>query len=62
MWWQQVTRKFDGDDGADDTFLVPDDGVITEAEAVAAARKAILSAQGLEDGALDAAQPWPTCT
>ena len=57
VWWQQVTRKFDGDDGADDTFLVPDDGVITEAEAVAAARKAILSAQGLEDGALDAAQP-----
>ena len=56
-WWQQVTRQFDGDDGADDTFLVPDDGVITEAEAVAAARKAILSAQGLEDGALDAAQP-----
>ena len=57
VWWQQLTRRFDGDDGADDTFLVPDGGVITEAEAVAAAREAILSAQGLEDGALDAAQP-----
>lgn len=57
VWWQQLTRRFDGDDGADDTFLVPDDGVITEAEAVAAAREAILSAQNLEDGALDAALP-----
>ena len=57
MWWQQVTRKFDGDDGADDTFLVPDDGVITEAEAVAAARAAILSAKELAPDALDAAQP-----
>ena len=56
-WWQQVTRQFDGDDGADDTFLVPDGSVISEAQAVAAARTAILSAQGLEDGALDAAQP-----
>lgn len=57
VWWQQLTRRFDGDDGADDTFLVPDDGVITEAEAVAAARKAILSARGLEEDALDAALP-----
>lgn len=57
VWWQQLTRRFDGDDGADETFLVPDDGVITEAEAVAAAREAILSAQNLEDGALDAALP-----
>lgn len=57
VWWQQVTRKFDGDDGADDTFLVPDDGVITEAEAVAAARAAILSAKELAPDALDAAQP-----
>ena len=57
VWWQQVTRQFDGDDGADDTFLVPDGGVITEAEAVAAAREAILSARGLEEDALDAALP-----
>lgn len=57
VWWQQLTRRFDGDDGADDTFLVPDDGVITEAEAVAAAREAILSARGLEEDALDAALP-----
>ena len=57
VWWQQLTRRFDGDDGADDTFLVPDGSVISEAQAVAAARTAILSAQGLEDGALDAAQP-----
>ena len=56
-WWQQVTRQFDDDDGADDTFLVPDDGVITEAEAVAAARAAILSAKELAPDALDAAQP-----
>lgn len=57
VWWQQLTRRFDGDDGADDTFLVPDGGVITEAEAVAAAREAILSARGLEEDALDAALP-----
>lgn len=57
VWWQQLTRQFDGDDGADDTFLVPDGGVITEAEAVAAAREAILSARGLEEDALDAALP-----
>lgn len=57
VWWQQVTRRFDGDDGADDTFLVPDDSVISEAEAVAAAREAILSARGLEEDALDAALP-----
>lgn len=57
VWWQQLTRRFDGDDGADDTFIVPDDSVISEAQAVTAAREAILSAQGLEDGALDAAQP-----
>ena len=57
VWWQQLTRRFDGDDGADDTFLVPDGGVITEAEAVAAAREAVLSAKELEEGALDAALP-----
>ena len=57
VWWQQLTRRFDGDDGADDTFLVPDDSVISEAQAVAAAREAILSARGLEEGALDAALP-----
>ena len=57
VWWQQLTRRFDGDDGADDTFLVPDDSVISEAQAVTAAREAILSARGLEEGALDAALP-----
>lgn len=57
VWWQQLTRRFDGDDGADDTFLVPDGGVISEAQAVTAAREAILSARGLEEGALDAALP-----
>ena len=36
---------------------MPDDGVITEAEAVAAARAAILSAKELAPDALDAAQP-----
>ena len=57
VWWQQLTRRFDGDDGADDTFIVPDDSVISEAQAVTAAREAILSARGLEEGALDAALP-----
>lgn len=57
VWWQQLTRRFNGDDGADDTFLVPDGSVISEAEAVAAAREAILSARGLEEDALDAALP-----
>lgn len=57
VWWQQVTRRFDGDDGADDTFIVPDDSVISEAQAVTAAREAILSARGLEEDALDAALP-----
>ena len=38
VWWQQLTRRFDGDDGADDTFIVPDDSVISEAQAVTAAR------------------------
>lgn len=57
VWWQQLTRRFDGDDGADDTFIVPDDSVISEAQAVTAAREAILSARGLEAGALDAALP-----
>ena len=57
VWWQQLTRRFDGDDGADDTFIVPDGSVISEAQAVTAARKAILSARGLEEDALDAALP-----
>ena len=57
VWWQQLTRRFDGDDGADDTFLVPDGSVISEAQAVAAAREAVLSAKELEEGALDAALP-----
>lgn len=57
VWWQQLTRRFDGDDGADDTFIVPDDSVISEAQAVTAAREAILSARGLEEDALDAALP-----
>lgn len=57
VWWQQLTRRFNGDDGADDTFLVPDGSVISEAQAVAAAREAILSAKELEEGALDAALP-----
>lgn len=63
VWWQQLTRRFDGDDGADDTFIVPDGSVISEAQAVTAAREAILSARGLEEGALDAgpARGRPLC-
>ena len=59
VWWQQLTRRFDGDDGADDTFLVPDGSVISEAQAVAAARAAVLSAKELEEARWTRPCPWP---
>lgn len=58
VWWQQLTRRFDGDDGADDTFIVPDGSVISEGAGRDRGKGRPSSRPGgLEEGALDAALP-----
>lgn len=52
-WWQQVTEQFYSDQGATDTLITPTNEVVSEAEAVAIARTAILEAYQLPPDALD---------
>jgi hypothetical protein len=57
VWWQQVTDQFYGDDGAPDTLVAPSGDVISEAEAIAIAKEAILAAWNFPQDALDKALP-----
>ena len=57
VWWQQVTEQFHGNQGALDTLIVPSKDVISEAEAVAIAKAAVLAAYELPADGLDSARP-----
>ena len=57
VWWQEVTRQFYGTQGSSDTFVTPNGTEPTEAEAIAIAKEAILSAYELPPDALDEIMP-----
>ncbi len=57
VWWQQVTEQFYGDLGNPDTLVTPSGDVISEAEAIAIAKEAILAAWDYPLDALDKALP-----
>ena len=44
VWWQQVTEQFHGDEGSPDTLITPARDVISEKEAVAIAKEAVMAA------------------
>ena len=53
VWWQQVTNQFYGAQDAPDTLVTPAADDVSEAEAVAIAKAAILEAYALPSNALD---------
>ena len=53
VWWQQITNLFCSAQGAPDTLIAPTADDISEAEAVAIAKAAILEAYALPSDALD---------
>ncbi len=57
VWWQQVTDQFYGKQGASDTLVTPNADVITQAEAIAIAKAAIMAAYGLPSDTLDKTLP-----
>ena len=56
VWWQQITEQFYGKAGAIDTLIVPTSDVISEAEAVAIGKAALLTAYELPADGLDKAR------
>lgn len=57
VWWQNVTNQIYGNQGAPDTLVTPSADVISEVEAVAVAKEAILEAWGYPSDKLDRALP-----
>lgn len=57
VWWQQVTNQFYSSVGNPDTLVTPNGKEPSEAEAIAIAKAAILSAYELSSDALDKALP-----
>lgn len=53
VWWQQVTEQLYSDQGAPDTLITPAEDVVSEAEAIAIAKAAILEAYKLSADALN---------
>lgn len=57
VWWNEVTGMFQDESGNPDTLIRPDGKELPEADAVAIAKAAILSAFDLPEDALDQARP-----
>ena len=53
VWWQQITNQFYGAQDAPDTLVTPAAGDVSESEAIAIAKAAILDAYALPANALD---------
>lgn len=57
VWWQEITQQYHGDEGCPDTLIVPDQNDLTQAQAIAIAKAAILKAYAFSPDALDQAVP-----
>ncbi len=57
VWWQQVTNQLYGDLGSPDILIVPEEGLLSEAEAIAIAKKAILDTWKYTQDEIDRAVP-----